>query len=73
MVAEAQGSIAVAGTIDVGSVLVRSTPGEVAAAVAEHWIDYGPSGFIIGSNHSINDAVPPNNLWALARAVAELT
>jgi uroporphyrinogen decarboxylase len=64
--------IAVAGTIDVGLLLVRGKPGAVKRAVAHHWADYGPAGFVIGSNHSINDAVPAENLRALARAVAEL-
>jgi uroporphyrinogen-III decarboxylase len=67
------GRIAVAGTVDVGSVLVRGAAEEVAAVVREHWQSYGPAGFVLGSNHSINDAVPPENLRALARAVAELS
>jgi len=41
-------------------------------AAARHWADHGPAGFAIGSNHTINDAVPAENLRALARAVAEL-
>ncbi len=70
---EARGRIAVAGTIDVGSVLVRGTPGDVAAAARDHWESYGPAGFLLGSNHSIGDAVPPENLRALAVAIAELS
>jgi len=72
IVAAARPRIAVAGTIDVGSVLVRGTPEEVAAAVRDDWAAYGPAGVVLGSNHSINDAVPPENLWALARTVADL-
>ncbi len=68
----ARGRIAVSGTIDVASVLVRGTAEEVAAAVGRHWQSYGPAGFILGSNHSISDAVPPDNLRALALAVARL-
>jgi uroporphyrinogen decarboxylase len=71
-VAAARSRLAVAGTVDVGSVLVRGDPEAVAAAVRGDWAAYGPSGFILGSNHSINDAVPVGNLWALAHAVAEL-
>jgi len=70
--AAARGRIALAGTIDVGSALVRGAPGEVASAVRAHWRSYGPTGFVIGSNHSINNAVPGENLRALARAVADL-
>ena len=70
--AAARGRIAIAGTIDVGSVLVRGRAEDVAAAVREQWQAYGPAGFVLGSNHSINDAVPAENLRALAGAVAEL-
>ncbi len=73
VMADALGRIAVAGTIDVGSVLVRGTAEDVAASVREHWQSYGPAGFILGSNHSISDAVPSGNLRALVAAVAELS
>ena len=70
--AAARGRIALAGTIDVGSVLVRGAPADVASAVRADWGSYGPAGVVIGSNHSINNAVPLENLRALARAVADL-
>ena len=72
ILAQARGRIAVAGTVDVGSVLVRGTPQAVRETVREHWRAYGPKGFVIGSNHSLNDAVPGANTRALAEAVAEL-
>jgi uroporphyrinogen decarboxylase len=72
ILAAARRRMAVLGTIDVGSVLVRGSPQEVKAAALADWEDYGPAGFALGSNHSINDAVPEANLRALAAAVAEL-
>jgi len=72
ILAAARERIAVLGTIDVGSVLVRGSPAEVRAAALADWEAYGPAGFALGSNHSINDAVPEANLRALAAAVAEL-
>jgi len=72
ILAQARGRITVAGTVDVGSVLVRGTPDQIREVVREHWGAYGPKGFVIGSNHSLNDAVPGANVRALAAAVAEL-
>ena len=66
------GRIAFHGNIDLCAVLQYGTPDEVQRDVLEHLDRLSPGGgYVCGSSHDINDKVPVENFWAMARTVNE--
>jgi len=60
------------GNINIEGVLAFGTPGEVKADVREHIERLaGDGGYIVASSHSVTDAIPPENYWAMVEATWE--
>jgi len=65
------GRLALHGNVDCG-LLISGTPEQVAAAVREQIEKLAPGGgYICSSSHDLNELMPLENIWALARTIHE--
>ena len=65
------GQFALFGNISIDNVLAFGTPDEVRADTREHIARLGPDGYIVASSHSIVDAIPKANLFAMIETAVE--
>jgi uroporphyrinogen decarboxylase len=60
------------GGVDTQRVLPHGTPDEVRAEVRRRAAEFGPGGYVVAAVHNVQPEVPPENICALAEAVAAL-
>jgi uroporphyrinogen decarboxylase len=64
--------IAFRGNMNIEGVLAFGTPAQVRADTREHIERLaGDGGYVVGSSHSIVDAIPPANYFAMIEAACE--
>ncbi len=63
--------LALVGNISIEGVLAHGTPGQVAADTREHIDRLGSAGYVVASSHSIVDAIPKENLFAMIDTAVE--